>query len=135
MSNNNIDKLLRINSRTRNNESPSYWRRISLQIANNAPKEEGVYVLYHDGNVVYVGQTKNFRSRFAQHKSNLLLFKNRHFFPMERFYFKYRTCLNRKEREQKLIERLQPFWNVNLNPNPFYKKHPAYHIVTPLRMC
>lgn len=125
--NHNHDKLFRINKR---------WSFCQLAWYTIVPQGQaaGVYVLYHDKEAVYIGSSKNLYQRFAGHKSALLAFHNRYLLPMERFYFKFKICQNFKQLEKRLINRLQPFWNTNSNPNPIYKAKPGHHIITPLRV-
>jgi excinuclease UvrABC nuclease subunit len=78
----------------------------------------GVYALYRNGQLVYVGHTKNFRTRLHAH---------RRCFEFDRV--KVAPIANRRERqrlERKLIGRLLPLENravpnMNANPRHFIK--------------
>ncbi|MFQ5884544.1 MAG: GIY-YIG nuclease family protein [Thermoplasmata archaeon] len=44
-----------------------YSRRCKRGDLSRVPSRSGIYRLYHDGTVVYVGQTKNLRQRLSRH--------------------------------------------------------------------
>lgn len=80
------------------------------------PKKSGVYLLVayressSDGEIVYIGSSKNLSKRYSNHEVINKLEKS---YWHVRFYFE--ECENYLEREKQLIKSIHPKYNITFN--------------------
>jgi len=83
------------------------------------PQKAGIYFIYSNGNLIYIGQSKNILKRL--YNSNKMKYVNNHY---DNISFKFELCNNPQKRllkEKKYIKFYQPFLNrksreLNLRP-------------------
>lgn len=99
------------------------WKRYNAERAFDIPGKSGLYAIFLDGRLAYIGISTNIRSRFKQHglaKASIDgLWKRARF---ERMTFKARVVrahvCELEAIERRLIARLKPFLNVTYGPAP-----------------
>lgn len=95
------------------------------QIKGSIPASEGIYFLYSEDIVIYIGSSSNLSSRL----NPLRLFQE---------YFRYKLThiqyfeinINRLELEKNLIKMFQPLANATFNPN--WNRNGQYRYKLPL---
>lgn len=97
------------------------WRTVYPERTGNVVAGPGVYVVYVNGRVWYVGSTANLNRRFEKHE-----FLGRRSGTKPRYssgdkvWIKYKECYRYGSWlmiELRLIKRLRPMFNVRDNPN------------------
>lgn len=73
------------------------------------PSLPGVYVLSASEYVLYVGESKNLKSRWKEHN-------HKNFIGLPGVFLTFELCSNRKERERELISQLKPKLNGGKDP-------------------
>jgi excinuclease UvrABC nuclease subunit len=90
----------------------------------NIPDGPGVYAIFGDGVLIYIGQSKNVRSRLASHLHDIPWDRSRihsSWGSFDRFTVKVRASRRRGDWlmiEHCLIKRLQPSMNCRGGPRP-----------------
>jgi excinuclease UvrABC nuclease subunit len=90
-------------------QTHSTWKTYLLHERMKIPLDSGVYAIYKDDDVVYVGQTTNLRHRLSGHSWRFRAADGVGF--SSGMYIKCKPCLGYLELERKLIGRLRPSWN------------------------
>lgn len=85
----------------------SRWKSATIDGINTVPQSSGVYVIYLDGLLRYVGESKNLRKRLNGHLKRALGVLA----EASQLTFKYREIEEREQLEIRLIKRLKPVSN------------------------
>jgi excinuclease UvrABC nuclease subunit len=98
----------------------SRWESISLSERHLLPSLPGVYVLYLDKDIKYIGQSIDLHKRIHDHLGNETASKLRNLQNSSRVTVKFKVCFSPNEYlglEVRLITRLRPEWNIALAVN------------------
>jgi hypothetical protein len=92
------------------------WITVAVQDWNKVAEAAGVYAIYKNGTLRYVGSTTNLRGRLYGHCRRLGLCGDYGYVPESNHYAK--VSFSKREgdwlmRELRLIQKLKPAWNKN----------------------
>jgi hypothetical protein len=83
------------------------WKSVTANTINTIPESSGVYAVYLDGTLRYIGESNNLRRRVKGHLSTAY-----RVLPLtSQLTFKYREIVAREQLEAQLIKRLKPISN------------------------
>lgn len=92
-------------------EAAPAWVTLPLRDVDLVPERCGVYAIRVDGTVVYIGHSKNLRSRLRGHRSSNRKLRK---IPIDSVSAVFKECSDHSRQEARLIREVRPAWNGNL---------------------
>jgi len=116
-----FDKLKKIRKNTTEIRAKSINKKLDLwffnrrQFVSDIFEAGGIYFLYNNKEIVYIGESKNMVHRIIQHTNNTSMIFDE--FKMWRFGFSKKQ---RQEKERELIIKFMPKYNIDYINNAMY---------------